>query len=365
MATGSGRTQFLRLLVVTVALSGATGFAVAHEQGEHTNAAALTAIQSGNAEEARKIWLHLAEEGDAVAQSNMGGLLLSGALGQPDYKGALEWFTKAAAQNNPSALVSLGHLYSAGLPGLLTADKVQSIDYFRRAADLGNAEGAYFYGDLTLQSGSPTTEAAGAQSILKAAEAGFPPAMNRVGTFFQTGAYVERDLSKAIEWYEGASKAGYSESTYLLGEIAMNGDSGTVNMPEALEKFEAAAAKDNINGLRAAAFILLKGLAGPADPEKAAKLFQRGAELWDYRAMYYLGTQYFDGLGVGKDLVEAHKWFDLAAAGGHVEAHYMRGAAAAGLTAEQIKHSDEMAQQWFDANHSTPHTHESLEPHAH
>ncbi|KKB08610.1 SEL1-like repeat protein [Devosia chinhatensis] len=329
------------------------------------NAAGVHAMQAGNPQGARDIWLQLAEQGDAVAQSNLGGLYLTSALGAPNYEEAVRWFRMAAEKDNVSALVSLGHLYRVGVNQAIPMDRAGAIEYFRRADAQGSSEAAYFFGELTLQNQSSVTAPDGVNAIRRSAEAGFPPAMHRIGTFLQSGTYTTKDIEKAITWYEGAAQAGYAESRYQLGEVYMNGDTGTFDMAAALEQFELAVPGDNIEALLASGFLMANGLAGPADPETAAKRFQRAAELWNYRAMYQLGMLYFAGNGVPKDLVEAHKWFNLAASGGHAEAHYMRSAMAAQLSQEDLDRAQAAAQTWFDDNHDTPHTHDSLEPHSH
>ena len=336
----------------------------AQEATGNTNEAALKALRAGDAEVAFEIWSRLAEEGNAAAQSNLGGLYLSPALGEPDYVQALSWFRRAAGQNNPAALVSLGHLYRMGIPEVLAPDREAAIGYFRRAAGQGSAEGAYSFGELALQD-RPQDAQAAIEAIRDAAEAGFPPAMHRVATFLHSGTFTERDMTEAITWYDAAAARGYAESAYTLGEIHMNGEDGAVDMNAALAQFEKAAAAGLAEAQAAAGFIHLRELAASADPSRAAALFAQAAAQWNYRAMYYLGLQHFEGTGVGRDLVEAHKWFNLAANGRHVEAHFMRGAAAAALTPEEIARAEAAAQTWFDENHDAPHTHASLEPHQH
>jgi uncharacterized protein len=68
----------------------------------------------------------------------------------------------------------------------------------------------------------------------------------------------------------------------------------------------------------------------------------------DIGACYDLGVAYSTGShGVGCDLVEAHKWFNLAAVGGHAEAQMCRADIAEEMTAREIAEAQRRARQWM------------------
>ena len=60
------------------------------------------AIGSGDYEEAHRLLLPLAEQGNTVAQNAVGVLHLEGWGIKQDYKTAMKWFSRAAAQDRPS-----------------------------------------------------------------------------------------------------------------------------------------------------------------------------------------------------------------------------------------------------------------------
>ena len=72
--------------------------------------------------------------GDAEAQNSMGSYAQEGKR----YEEARGWYEKAAAQNHPLALNSLGYLYDLGLG--VPQDRRRGLDYYMRAANLGEAE---------------------------------------------------------------------------------------------------------------------------------------------------------------------------------------------------------------------------------
>ncbi len=68
----------------------------------------------------------------------------------------------------------------------------------------------------------------------------------------------------------------------------------------------------------------------------------------DCSAFYDLGVAYSTGShGVACDLVEAHKWFNLAAARGHEEAAWCRADISDEMTAREIAEAQRRARQWL------------------
>ena len=70
----------------------------------------------------------------------------------------------------------------------------------------------------------------------------------------------------------------------------------------------------------------------------------------DSNACFDLGVMYSTGShGVGADLVEAHKWFNLAASRGHEEAAWCRADVADEMTAREIAEAQRRAREWLSA----------------
>lgn len=68
-------------------------------------------------------------------------------------------------------------------------------------------------------------------------------------------------------------------------------------------------------------------------------------------AYFDLGVAYSTGShGVGCDLVEAHKWFNLAAAQGHEEAAWCRADVSDEMSAREIAEAQRRARQWLSAD---------------
>src|SRR5688500_3919420 len=88
------------------------------------------------------------------------------------------------------------------------------------------------------------------------------------------------------------------------------------------------------NSLKSAAFLVQSRLA-----EAAAG---------DIDALYDLGVAYSTGTdGIGVDLVEAHKWFNLAALNGSSAAQMCRAEISEEMTAREIAEAQRQARAWL------------------
>ena len=71
----------------------------------------------------------------------------------------------------------------------------------------------------------------------------------------------------------------------------------------------------------------------------------------DIEAYFNLGVAFSTGShGVDCELVEAHKWFNLAAAAGHDEACHCRADVADEMTAREVAEAQRRAREWMRAD---------------
>lgn len=68
----------------------------------------------------------------------------------------------------------------------------------------------------------------------------------------------------------------------------------------------------------------------------------------DINAYYDLGVAFSTGShGVACDLIEAHKWFNLAAVKGHEAATWCRADVSDEMTAREISEAQKLAREWL------------------
>jgi uncharacterized protein len=71
----------------------------------------------------------------------------------------------------------------------------------------------------------------------------------------------------------------------------------------------------------------------------------------DADALYELGIAYSSGTdGVEVDLIEAHKWFNLAAVAGNERGHECRAEISEDMTAREIAEAQRQARAWMLEN---------------
>ena len=99
--------------------------------------AGMTAHDREDYATALREWQPLAEQGDALAQYQVGMLYHKGRGVPQDDRQARKWYAKAAAQGQPKAQFSLGTLYFNGEGG--SKDYQQALRWFRLAANQGEA----------------------------------------------------------------------------------------------------------------------------------------------------------------------------------------------------------------------------------
>lgn len=84
---------------------------------------------------------------------------------------------------------------------------------------------------------------------------------------------------------------------------------------------------------------------GQIDPQYIDQCIRR-AERGDADALYNLGRMYCTGHGVPMDLVEAHKWFNLAASHGSVQAKVYREEISHEMTHDDVARAQREAREW-------------------
>jgi TPR repeat protein len=77
------------------------------------------------------------------------------------------------------------------------------------------------------------------------------------------------------------------------------------------------------------------------------ELAAAAAELGDAESCFARGMIYSAGAGVAVDLIEAHKWFNIAAMRGHREATQLRREIAEQMSDAEIGHAQRSARAWL------------------
>lgn len=161
------------------------------------------------------------------AQAAYGFALCHAATSQSDLPTTLaevaEWLAYAADMGAVQAMLLSAFLHlDAELP---LYNLQQSTDWFRRAAEAGNAEGCYEYGcSLMSGRGVPQDFSASLFWLQKAAERGDTLAQFELGVQYACGEGVEPDQAKAFALFEQAAAAEHPGAMAALAQYYYNGE---------------------------------------------------------------------------------------------------------------------------------------------
>ncbi len=150
----------------------------------------------------------LANNGDATAQSVLGGRYYEGDRAPKDYKQAVYWFTKAANQGNAAAQCNLGVCYNNGEG--VAQDYKQAVYWWTKVANQGYAAAQYFLGSCYYNGeGVAQDYKQAVYWYTKAANQGLAEAQYRLGLCYYIGDGVEEDCGAARYWALQAEKRRY------------------------------------------------------------------------------------------------------------------------------------------------------------
>ena len=119
------------ILAVIVGFVGTGAFGQDFDKG-------ADAYDRGDFQAALKEWHPLAEQGDALAQSELGSMYDHGEGVLQDYAEAVRWYRLAAEQGHANAQKNLGNMYDTGEG--VPEDDTEAARWWRLAADQGNAD---------------------------------------------------------------------------------------------------------------------------------------------------------------------------------------------------------------------------------
>ena len=184
--------------------------------------------------------LKLAQQGDVVAQSQLGRLYEIGKGVDQDYSKAEYWYMMAANQGNIESQTRLGWIYEWGALGYYDDSKM--IYWYNKAAEKGYAEAQielaniYFWGCRSIEKNC--TQAL--YWIRKAAEQGNAEAQDYLGMRYYEGCCVDINYEKAIYWFKKAAQQGYDVAQRHMGNMYEEGKGVKQDYSEAMKWYKKA-----------------------------------------------------------------------------------------------------------------------------
>ena len=277
------------------------------------------AYMHGDYATAERLLRPLAEQGNATAQFDLGGMYYHGRGVPQDYAAALTWYGKAADQGDARAENGLGDMYFDG--NGVPQDYAAALTWYRKSADQGHSSAEYNLGAMYESGeGVPQDYAEALKWYHLAAEQGDARAQVDLGAIYENGEVAPRDYAEALKWFRKAADQASPAAQYNLGQMYRLGSGVPQNEAAAAKWYRLAANKGYAAAQSNLGFMYIKGQGVRQDYADALKWFHLAADHGDVDAQFNIGGMYEHGQGVPQDYTEALKWYRLAAERGYANA---------------------------------------------
>ena len=303
------------------------------------------AYMRGDYATAERLLRPLAEQGNAIAQFDLGGMYYHGRGVPQDYAAALTWYGRAADQGDARAENALGDMYSdgSGVP----QDYAAALTWYRKSADQGHSSAEYNLGAMYENGGGVPQDYAEALKWFRlAAEQGDDRAQVELGTMYENGQGAPRDYAEALKWYRKAADQAFPAAQYNLGQMYRFGNGVPQSDAAAVKWYRLAAKKGYAAAQSNLGFMYIRGQGVRQDYADALKWFHLAADHGDVDAQFNIGGMYEHGQGVAQDYTEALKWYRLAAERGYANAQNNLGNLYA--QGHGVMQDNVLAHMWFN-----------------
>ncbi len=170
---------------------------------------------------ALKWYRKAAEQGNALAQANLGVMYRNGYGVEQNDNEAVKWYCKAAEQGGAMGQGNLGFMYDKGYG--VQQDYHEAVKWYRKAAEQGNATGQANLGFMYDKGFGVQQDYHEAMKwYRKAAEQGYARGQNNLGVMYENGDGAKKDIAEAKKWYQKAAEQGYEPAQKSLKRLNNN-----------------------------------------------------------------------------------------------------------------------------------------------
>lgn len=161
-----------------------------------------------------------------------------------DYTNALKCFKMVAEQGDAIAQFNLGIMYEDG-QGVSQSD-TEAVKWYRKAAEQGHAKAQYNLGNMYRDGrGVSQNDTEAAKWYRKAAEQRLAKAQNNLGVTYKNGRGVSQNYAEAVKWYRKSAEQGLAIAQFNLGVMYYEGQGVTKNLSTAKYWLQKAAENDD------------------------------------------------------------------------------------------------------------------------
>lgn len=172
-----------------------------------------------------------------------------------DFTGATKGFTDLAMEGNSKAQYYLGRIYTldwsgTGFDGNVVrqpSNPEKSVYWFKKAAEQGEMLAQIELGNIYLHNrgGGTNPDQEAFKWYQMAADQKDPNSQYLIGSFYEQGKGVEKDITQALKWYRIAAAQGHGGGLYSLGMLFTKGVGVSTNLLTAYKLLLLAAAQND------------------------------------------------------------------------------------------------------------------------
>ena len=288
------------------------------------------------------LYVSASERGNAKAQCNLGYCYFNGVGVGKDIKKAVLWYDKAAKAGNVRAMNNLGYCYENGQG--VACDPKRAFELYKAAADGGDTDGAcnvawcYEAGIGTETDLNKAREydalarEAGSQRAVKAyarIESKLYAGSIEAEQYYERGLACDtgdrRNSSRAAGFYRKAAKAGSVRALYNLGVFSLRGDGMDKDENAAFEYFSEAAKRSHLGAIYNLGYCHEKGVGTTVDLYKARECYEKAGRGGQASAQYAFAGFLENGIFGEKNAFGAAAWYERAAKNGYTSAYVALG----------------------------------------
>jgi uncharacterized protein len=245
---------------------------------------------------------------------------------------AFQYWSRAAAKNEPIALCSLAMLQQQGIL-LEQSNMQQAFKLYQQAAETGSETAQFLLAHCYVYAEGTAAQPQQAIALLQQAAAKFAlhvhtkaDILYSFALFYADKLNVFEDQAKAHDYLALAAQQGSIQAALDLAYAYLNAQQGlSQNDVKAREYFTQAMQQGSMAAQTQLAILMLAGRGGEQDQAQALVYLQQVAEQEDSLAKAHLARCYEQGLGVEKDLQHAFALYQQAMDVGEAEAFYHMG----------------------------------------
>lgn len=275
-----------------------------------------------NIDKAIEYSLKAADQG--VLTANLGNYYAK----KKDYQTALKWYKKAAEPNGYSLWCKIGEMYQNGIG--TEKDLEQAIAWYKRALKSPTYISACYNLGLLCENGEGTKQnyrkammyyyevADGNSAISNIAKF-------KLGVMYSEGKGAIKDLNIAEAYLREAVDKGVADAQSVLNSVISIKNNNHSALKQRQEYYKNLAEQGNARAQCQLGTIYLNGEGCQKDYNQALYWYNQAAGQGDSESLCQLGKMFKNGYGVEKDISKAKGYFQYAANQGFADAQYNLG----------------------------------------